>query len=41
MELGIQPMKAAIPVAQNSVIAMPATHMSDWGNLLMWVFITM
>ncbi len=40
MELGIQPVKAAIPVAQNSVIAAPATHMSDWGNLLMWVFMS-
>jgi hypothetical protein len=33
IELGIQPINAAIPTAQNKVNAMPAIQIMAWGNL--------
>lgn len=37
VEVGIQPMMAAMPARQNKITAMPVIHISGWGCLLFCV----
>ncbi len=41
MEVGIQPMMAAMPMPLNRITAIPAIHISKWGDLASWTVVFM